>query len=113
MRKTILGLGVLALMASCGGSSSAEDINVADVKDACGCTESLMIIAGDILDKVGDKTEVEMKADEEMMKVMKPKMDKLDELEDKCRKELEVSMKDMKACDAELEPLMKKFEEKF
>lgn len=112
MKKTILGLGILALMASCGGSS-AEDVNVAEIKDACGCTDGLITIANDILAEVGDKSENDMKADEELMKIMEPKFDKLDELEKKCRKDLEVSMDDMKACDAELEGVMKKFEEKF
>ena len=107
-----MGLAVLALMASCGGSS-AEDVNVAEVKTACDCTTNLMTIANDILATVGDKTEKEMEADAEMMKIMQPKLDKLDELEDKCRGELKIKMDDMEACDAELKNVMKKYEEKF
>lgn len=112
MKKTILGLGVLALMASCGGSS-AEDVNVAEVENACDCTSALITVANDILAEVGDMSENDMEGDEEMMKVMKLKFDKLDELEDKCRKELKVTKKEMAACDAELENVMNKFEEKF
>ncbi len=113
MKKTILGLGIVALLASCGGSSSAEDVNVAEMKDACGCTEGLMTIANDILDNIGDKTEDDMEGDKELMKTMKPKFDKLDELEEKCRIELKVEMEDMEKCDPELKTVMKKFEEKF
>jgi hypothetical protein len=112
MKKTLLGLGIVALLASCGGSS-AEDVNVAEMKDACGCTEGLVTIANDILDNIGDKSEDDMEGDKELMKTMKPKFDKLDELENKCRKELEVEMEDMEKCDPELKTLMKKFEEKF
>jgi hypothetical protein len=112
MKKTILGLGILALMASCGGSS-AEDVNVADVKDACSCSSGFITVANDILATIGDKTENELEGDEELMKVMKPKMDKLDELENKCRRELKVDKDEMLACDPELEKVMKKFEEKF
>lgn len=111
MKKIVLGIGVLALMASCG--SSAEDVNVADVKDACGCSSGFVTIANDILNEIGDKSENDMKEDEALKKKMEPKFKKLDELEDKCRKELKVSMDDMKACDDGLEEVMKKFEEKF
>ena len=111
MKKVILGIGVFTLMASCG--TTAEDVNVADMKDACDCSSGFVTIANDILDEIGDKTENEMKEDEELKKKMEPKFEKLDELEDKCRKELKVTMDEMKACDEGLEDVMKKFEEKF
>lgn len=112
MKKIILGFGVLAVMASCGGSS-AEDVNIADVKDACGCADGFLIVANDVLDAIGDKSEDDMENDEELAKLMKPKMDKLDELEDKCRGELKVKLDEMKKCEPELEGVMKKFEQKF
>ena len=98
-------------MASCG--TTAEDVNVADMKDACDCSSGFVTIANDILNEIGDKTENDMKEDEELKKKMEPKFEKLDKLEDKCRKELEVTMEEMKACDEGLEDVMKKFEEKF
>lgn len=112
MKKTLLGLGIVALLASCGGSS-AEDVNVAEIKDACGCASSLVTIANDILDNIGDKSEDDLENDKELMKTMKPKFDKLDELEDKCRKELKVELSAMEKCDPELKTVMEKFEEKF
>lgn len=112
MKKTILGLGILALLASCGGKS-AEDVTVADATDACSCNETMMIVANDILDEVGDMTEDEMEADEKMSKSIEPKMEKLQALDKKCRRELEISKDDMIACDKEIENVMKKFEEKF
>lgn len=112
MKKTLLGLGIVALLASCGGSS-AEDVNVAEVKDACGCADGFVTIANDILENVGDKTEDEMENDKELEKTMKPKFDKLDALEDRCREELKVEMADMEKCDTEMKNVMKKFEEKF
>lgn len=98
-------------MASCG--SSAEDVNVADMKDACDCSSGFVTIANDILDEIGDKSENDMKEDEELKKKMEPKFKKLDELEDKCMKDLKVTQEEMMACDEGLEEVMKKFEEKF
>lgn len=112
MKKTLLGLGILALMASCGGQS-AEDVNVAEIKDACGCSDGFVTIANDILAEIGDRTEDEMENDKELEKAMKPKMEKLDELENKCRKDLKVTKDQMMACDNDIEGVMKKFEEKF
>lgn len=87
--------------------SSAEDVNVADMKDACDCSE------GFAMDVIGDKSENDMKDDEELKKTLEPKLEKLDKLEDKCLKELDVTKKEMMACDDGLEDVMKRFEEKF
>ena len=111
MKKVILGIGALALMASCG--SSAEDVNVADMKDACDCSSGFVTVANDILDVIGDKSENDMKEDEELKNELKPKFEKLDEIEDKCRQELGVTMEEMEACDDGLKDVMKKYEEKF
>jgi hypothetical protein len=114
MKKVILALTIVAGlgMSSCG-SASAEEFDVASVKDACGCADGFVLIANDILATIGDKTENEMEEDEELEKTIKPKFDKLDELEDLCRGELDVKLDDMKECNSELEGVMKKFEEKF
>lgn len=104
--------GAALLFASCG-SKSAEDVKVEDIKDACGCADAFIVVANDILDVIGDKSENEMEEDKELMDKLEPKMDKLQELEKKCRKELEVSKDEMLECNSELEGVMKKFEEKF
>ncbi|CAG5078869.1 hypothetical protein [Parvicella tangerina] len=114
MKKVVLSLGVIATLAmtSCGGPSAA-DVNVDEIEDACGCADAFVAIGGEILDVVGDKTEDEAEEDEEMKKQLEPLFEKLEKAEDKCRGELEVSMDDMKECNAEVEEVAKKFEEKF
>jgi len=114
MKKIILPALAASMLAftSCGGAA-AEDFNVDEVKDACGCAEGLKIIAKDILATVGDMSEDEMEKDEAMMKKVESKFEKLDELEDKCRGDLDVGMKAMLECDADLESVMKDFEKKF
>ncbi len=83
MKKVILALSIVAGlgMSSCG-SASAEDFDIANVKDACGCADGFVVIANDILSTIGDKTEDEMEEDKELEKTIKPKFDKLEELED-------------------------------
>lgn len=112
MKKILLGIGVVTLFTACGGAT-AEAVNVDDVQDACDCSSAFIVVANDILDEIGDKTERQMKDDDELMKTMKPKFQKLDDLEDKCRKELKVKLEEMIECDSDLEEVMKKYEQKF
>lgn len=112
MKKLLLVATAAVFLASCGGKK-AEDVKVEDVKDACGCADAFVIIANDLLETLGDKSEKEISEDEDLQKEMEPKMKKLGELENKCRGELEVSMDEMKECNSELEEIAKKFEEKF
>lgn len=112
MKKTLIVATCAIFLASCG-AKTAESVKVEDIKDACGCADAFVVVANDILNTVGDKSEDDVEGDEELMKTVETKMDKLQELEKKCRKELEVSMDDMKECNSELETVAKKFEEKF
>ena len=105
MKKIIFSVALCSTLFSCG--KSADDLDVNDVESACDCVEYANIIAEDILDYVGDKSESEVENDEKF----KAKIEKLGKLEDKCR-----DMKDdMKDCDEfeDLKTTMNKFEEKF
>ena len=112
MRKILLSIGVLALFASCGGRTS-EAVNIEDVKNACDCSRAFIDVANDILEDIGDRTEGQMRNDEKLMMSMEPKFEKLDRLEDKCKKELIVTLDEMMACDSRLEEVMEKYERKF
>jgi hypothetical protein len=112
MRKIVVGIGVSVLFASCGGGTS-EAVNIEDVKDACDCSRAFIEVANDILDDIGDRTEGQMRKDEKLIKKMEPKFEKLDQLENKCKKELNVTLEEMFACDSRLEEVMRKFDRKF
>ena len=63
--KRILSIAlVTVLMMSCG-SKTADDVNIDDIKSACDCVDALDIIANDILDYVGDKSENDMDGDKD------------------------------------------------
>lgn len=108
MKKLLVVATAAVFLASCG-AKTADDVKVEDIKDACGCVEAMNIIATDILDNIGDKTEEEVKEDE----ALKGKLEKLEKVGKKCRKDYE--KEEAEKCDEfkELEKTMKKFEEKF
>ena len=111
MKKALLGLCISTLLISCGTTS--DEINVTEMTDACECSDALITIANDILFEFGNTTEAELNENPTLKAAMKSKFEKLDSLEQKCRKELGVTMDEMITCNPQLSELMQEFDAKF
>ncbi len=115
MKKLILPVfAALALgITSCGGPS-IEDVKVADIKDACGCSDAVKTVS-DVMVVEAEKhgfDEAKIKADAASKKVMDAADAKIMEVMKKCTEELKIENEAMKKCPSfkELEANMKKFE---
>lgn len=101
MKKIVLviAIGSFALT-SCGGAKKAADINVADINDACGCLDNMNIVAAEVVSLIEPfETENELEADEAALKNLESLEDKFKEIEDRCRKGLELDKSELEACD--------------
>ncbi len=115
MKKRILPiLTVMALgFTSCGGPS-LDDVNIAEIKDACGCVDAV-IIASDVMLAEADRHRVNGKMtepDSEAKKVMDEADKKIKDIVKKCNQELKIEGAAMKKCPnfKELEANTKKLE---
>lgn len=112
MKKLILPvLAALTLgVTSCGGPS-LDDINVAEIKDACGCVDAVKL-ASDVMIAEAKKHESNgnmLEPDEATKKLMDEAAKKIEEITTKCTEELKVERETMKKCPSfkELEANMK------
>ena len=115
MKKLILSvIAALALgITSCGGPS-LDDINVAEIKDACGCVDAVKM-ASDIMIAEADKYESNGKMlapDKASEKLMDEADKKIKDVVRKCTEELKIEGEAMKKCPSfkELEANTKKLQ---
>ena len=108
MKKLILPvIAALALgVTSCGGPS-LDDVNVAEIKDACGCVDGMKTVSDVMVaeaEKHGNDAE-KLEKDPESKKVFDEAGKKSMELMKKCSEELKLKPADMEKC-----PSFKEFE---
>ena len=98
---TILALG----FASCGGPS-IDDVDISEIKDACGCTDALNMIAEVVLAETENHTsEKELLADPESKKVIEAAEQKSELVMKRCEFELKVDREAFTKC-----PIFKELE---
>ena len=109
MKKRILPImTVMALGFTACGGPSLDDINVAEINDACGCADALKTVS-DIILVEGEKHDMKkekLMADPESKGVMDACEKKGEEVMKKCRDELKLQSSDLEKC-----PSMKEMEE--
>jgi len=111
MKKVLIGVGMALQMTSCG--SAADRVNIEKMERACDCASGFMILAEDVLEEIGNKTTNDLRNDRELVEKIQLKIDKIEQLEQKCHRELKITMEELEACDEGLKDLAKKFEERF
>lgn len=101
MKKLTFSLiaGLAIGLASCG-SPSIEDVNVADIKDACGCSDAVKTVSEIMVAEAGkyNNDADKLKANEDSKKLMDAADDKINAVMKKCRETLKVEKEAMEKC---------------
>lgn len=101
MKKLILPvLAALVLGVTSCGSPSIEDVKVADIKDACGCSDAVKTVSEIMVTEAAkyDNDAEKLKANAESKKVMDAADEKIEAVMKKCRQELKIEKEAMEKC---------------
>lgn len=99
----------IAALTSCGGggAKSIDDLKVEDLKTACDCVDAMVVVLDDVLVTIDGKTEEQIEADEAALAKVEKAEKLFGDIENQCRKNLDVKKEDLEAC-----PNFKDFETK-
>lgn len=91
--------GITLALASCSGPS-IEDVNVADLKDACECSDAIKTVSDIIIDELGkyDNDMEKLDKNAESKKLVDSGKEKIDAIISTCRKDLDVKKVDIEKC---------------
>jgi hypothetical protein len=102
MKKRLLSALILTSLAlgftSCGGPS-IDDVDIAEIKDACGCTDALKMVSDVVLAETEKHaSEKELLADPESKKVIEAAEQKSELVMKRCEFELKVDREEFTKC---------------
>ena len=91
--------GITLALASCGGPS-IEDVNVAELKDACECSDAVETVSDIVVHELGkyDNDMKKLEENAESKTLVKSGKEKIDDIISTCQKDLNVSKADIEKC---------------